>query len=298
MQMVIIESVKLVIALAILACIAKFREPKPLGDPFFAEQKWTLADAYKILLPITIAVFLLFILSRLVPTRSFDTILILQIITYVLYCTAIYILFWLNIKTPHSVTMNTFGLERDKFLQAAVLPTNIVTILFLACILFERKPSQMSAAGYTDMQTALILLLLGIGVLIIPPLEELLYRGILFPPVIRRIPKWQAIVCLSLVESLSHVQAKAEMIGLFLLFLFLYFLYGRSKSLYSPIIFHIGQNFITSRPQMKALLAAHIDGKILDQCFIWGILLFAFCINLSWFMRRKRNTGQESTRSA
>lgn len=292
MQMLIIETIKLVVALAILAYIAKFPETKPLCDPFFANQKWTLSDAYKILLPLLIAVFLLFILSKLVPKSSLDTRLVLQIFTGLLWGVAIYVPFLLIIKAPHGVTASTFGLQKSEFLQAAVLPTNIVTILFLAYIFAVKSPSQVNAFPYSDLEIRAGLLLLVTMVFVVPPVEELLYRGILYPPVRRRMPKWQAIACLSLVESLSHVQATYQIFGLFLWFLLFYFVYVRSKSLYSPIILHIGSNFIAARPQIKTLLAAHIDGKTLDQCFILSILLFAFFINLCWFIRRKRDSGQ------
>lgn len=292
MQMLITETIKLAIALGILAFIAKLPENKPVCDSFFGDQKWTLADAYKILLPLLIGVFLLFILSKLVPKSSLDTSLVLQIVTYLLWCIAIYAPFWLIIKTPHSVTASTFGLQNTEFLQSAVLPTNIVTILFLGSIFAVKSPSQLNAFPYTDMQIRLGLLFLVAMVFVTPLLEELLWRGILYPPVIRRMPKWQTIACLSFAESLSHMQATIEILGLFLWFLLFYFVYVRSKSLYSPIILHIGSNLITARPAIKTLLAAHIDGRILDQFFVWSILFFASCINLSWFIRKRRNLGQ------
>lgn len=297
--MLIIETVKLVVALAILVFIAKSHKTKPVCDPFFADQKWTLTDAYKILLPLLIGVFLLFMLSKLVPEPSLDTGLVLQIFTDLLWGVAIYVPFLLIIKDPHGVTARTFGLQKTEFLRAAVLPTNILTILFTILVLGSlfagKSSSQVNAFPYTDLEIRLGLLLLVTMVFVGPPVEELLYRGILYAPVIKRMPKWQAIACLSLVESLSHVQATYQIFGLFLWFLLFYFVYARSKSLYSPIILHIGSNFIAARPQIKTLLAAHIDGKTLDDYLIWSVLFFAFCINLCWFIQKKLNPGQTSS---
>jgi hypothetical protein len=80
MQMIIIETIKFFIALAILAFIAKFRETKPVCDSFFANQNWTLEEAYKILLPLLIAVFLLVAPLQLVPEPALLTSLILRLI--------------------------------------------------------------------------------------------------------------------------------------------------------------------------------------------------------------------------
>ncbi len=70
MQMLVIETIELVIAFAILAFIATLRETKPVADSFFADQRWTLADAYKIILPFEFAGFILFDLCRLLPEKG------------------------------------------------------------------------------------------------------------------------------------------------------------------------------------------------------------------------------------
>jgi membrane protease YdiL (CAAX protease family) len=295
MNPLIIETIKMAMVVAILIFIAKFRHTKPVCDPFFADQKWTLSDAYKILLPVLIAVFLLFVLSELVPSWSLKTRLLLQLITNSLWCVAIYVLFHVVIKTPYDVTATTFGLQTTEFLRAAVLPTNVVTILFLVTIPAVNSKFQLKAHPYTQMEILSGLLLMAMSVFVAPLLEELLWRGILYPPVIKRMPKWQTITCLCFAESLSHVQANVEMVGLFLTFLFLYFVYDKSKSLYSSIILHIGLNFIAARPVIEALLSTHIDRQALGIFFICIVLFFAFCINLAWFLWKKGNPGKTSS---
>jgi membrane protease YdiL (CAAX protease family) len=296
MQMIIIETMKLVIALVLLAIIAKLSETKPVCDPFFADQKWTLAEAYKVLVSLLALLIPSFILSRLYSDLHFDTRLILQLVTSSAWCIAISGLFWFFVKVPYNVNASTFGLQKAKFLSNAVVPANIVTFFFLSSILGEKSSPQLSPYVYTIKEISFGLVLLVVAVFVSSALEELLFRGILYPPVMRRIGKWQAIIYLSLTESLLHVQGNiGDTFGRFLTSLLLYFVYGRSKSLYGPIIFHIGFNAIAWQPRIKNLLAVHIDSKTLDHYSVWSILFLAFCINLSWFMRRKRNPGQSSS---
>jgi membrane protease YdiL (CAAX protease family) len=287
MPPLIIETIKMAMVVAILVYIAKCRDTQSVTDPFFADQKWTLTDAYKILLPVLIAVFLLFVLSELVPSWSLKTRLVLQLITNSLWCVAIYVLFHVVIKTPNGVTATTFGLQKTEFLRAAVLPTNVVTILFLVTIPAVNSKFQLKAHPYTEMEILSGLLLMAMSVFVAPLLEELLWRGILYPPVIKRMPKWKTITCLCFAESLSHVQANVEMVGFFSTFVLLYFVYGKSKSLYSSIILHIGLNFIAARPVIKMLLSAHVNGEMLDKFFICAVLFCAFFINVGWFIRKR-----------
>ena len=254
MQVLVIETIELVIALAILAFIATLRETKPVSDFFFADQKWTLSDAYKILLPFAFAGFILFWFVQILPKPSVHTRTVIDIGIYLVWCVGEFAIFWLVIKIPHKITASTFRLKKTEFLPAAVLPINVVTVLFLLAV---RNPPQPNAFLFQNVPILLNLLLLVTVIFVCPPFEELLWRGILYAPVIRRISKWQAIACLSLTESLLHMPETVEaLFWRFLGFLFRYFLYARNRSLYSPIIYHIGWNFVASRPHLKKLLSS------------------------------------------
>jgi membrane protease YdiL (CAAX protease family) len=290
MHVLVIETIELVIALAILAFIAKFRATKPVSDSFFADHRWTLADAYKILLPFAFAGFIIISLGRLLPEPSAHTKTVLNIGNILVWCVGQFAIFWLVIKIPHKITASTFGLQKTEFLPAAVLPINVVTVLFLST---ARNPPQSDPFLFPNVPILLNLLLLVTVIFVRPPLEELLWRGILYAPVTRRISKWQAIACLSLTESLLHMPENVEAIfWLFLGFLFLYFLYARNRSLYGPIIYHIGWNFIASRPHLHKLVSSCIDINIFDKYLIWSVLLFTICINLLWFIQKKTSPGQ------
>ena len=157
MQVLVIQTIELVIAFAILAFIAKFRATKPVSDPFFADQRWTLADAYKILLPFAFAGFIVSGLCRLLPEPSVYTRTVLRIGIYLVICVGPFAIFWLVIKIPHKITASTFGLKKTEFLPAAVLPINVVTVLFLLTV---RNPPQPDPFLFPNVPILLNLLLL------------------------------------------------------------------------------------------------------------------------------------------
>jgi hypothetical protein len=69
---VVLASIKLVIIAIILGWIARKNRNRPLGKSFFDDQKWTLGDAYKILIPflaLTYAQLVLVDPVRMHPTQ-------------------------------------------------------------------------------------------------------------------------------------------------------------------------------------------------------------------------------------
>jgi membrane protease YdiL (CAAX protease family) len=297
-DMPIFKIINPILALAILAIISMIHENRPVRDPFFADQKWTLTDAYKVFLPLFIILCAPPLVSQLLPNPPMDMRLVLQLITSSIWCIAIYALFCAVIKTSYGVTVSTFGLQKEKFLQSAVFPANIVMILLLGIVSGKEMVSQSSVYNYTMTDTSLGLFLLVVIVFVSPPLEELLFRGILYPPVTRRIGRWPAAVCLSCTFSVGHAIGDIRAaLGLFLSSLLLFYVYGRSKSLYSPIILHIGINCIVARPEIKRLLAANIDGAVLDKYFIGSFVFFTLLVNILCYIQSsgRSDTGKASS---
>jgi hypothetical protein len=58
MQAVIIGTVKMIAALVLLLAIARLPHDSSADDPFFAGQEWTLRDAYKVLIPYFVLLWL------------------------------------------------------------------------------------------------------------------------------------------------------------------------------------------------------------------------------------------------
>ncbi|MCF6186467.1 MAG: CPBP family intramembrane metalloprotease [Desulfobulbaceae bacterium] len=74
-------------------------------------------------------------------------------------------------------------------------------------------------------------------VLIAPVLEEILYRGIFFPPFERKLGSGGAICLISFLWALTHLNIDA-IASIFIMGLVLGYLYKQTKSLLSGIIFH------------------------------------------------------------
>ena len=235
---------KLLIALVILGIIARTREHRSEESLFFAQHKWTLRDAYGILifliavqfLDVVIAVWL----QAMPPTPavvviSGASIVIPLIITYCLYR--------INIRRHYGININLFGINKTKILKRGVGSANIVIIFFALLGAYREIPPLSPGASEWPIGFWLTVIVLGfLG----PAAEELLFRGILYAPVARRAGKWKAIMALSLVECLMHTNfGLAESVPQFLFWVLLYYIYVRNESLFVPIILHIGFNALS-----------------------------------------------------
>lgn len=303
MQIVIVSTIKLFIAAIILGLIAKFPGDRPpLKEPFFAGQKWTLTDAYKVLAPMCIMLWVTLVLSQIVPYPGPSWQLKLQLITSSIWCIAVYALFHFIIFKRYRMDVTVLGLDKAKFLRAAILAMNIVIILFLFSLLLKiDSPAVISiAVDYSKSEMSVFLLLTFIIVFISPVLEELLWRGILYAPVARKVGPWQAAALLSLAEGLLHFQGYLpHTIGHFLSSLLCYYVYKRGKSLYAPIIIHIGYNFCGSRLVIEKALASHFDSRVLDKYYIYAVVFCGIIVNALWltklFTKKLNSTGSTST---
>jgi len=303
MHLIIISTAKLIIALVILAVITKTPHDRTLQDPFFADQKWTLIDAYKILLPLCTLLMLTSVLSQMWGYPPVHLQLILQLITSSIWSLAIYGLFHFIIEKPYRITPSIFGLDKAK-LSAGVLPLNIVIILFLFSLGIKSDSLGIISVAieYSKSGVLLFLLLMLVINVISPVFEELLWRGILYVPVARKVGTWQAIGLLSFVESLLHLHGGLhETAGHFLYGLLCFYFYKRSRSLYGPIILHIGRNLCVSRLVIGKALAPYADGRVIDKYYVYTFFFCGFIINAIWlinFLRKKLNSTGNASSSA
>lgn len=123
-----------------------------------------------------------------------------------------------------------------------------------------------------------------------PVLEELLFRGILYTPVARRIGVWKAMGLVSVVGSLNHLHAtEVQTLWLFAFLFLLCYGYVRSASLYGPIIWHATLNFVVFRPEVATAFAGYVSGQTLDRYYFCGLFLLLLVVNSLWLtMKSKR----------
>jgi hypothetical protein len=76
-----------------------------------------------------------------------------------------------------------------------------------------------------------------------PAVEEIVYRGLLYVPLHRKLGKYGAILLSSLLWSYGHHSSSpSATIGTFIIGLILGWLYERSGSLIPPMVFHAFKN--------------------------------------------------------
>jgi membrane protease YdiL (CAAX protease family) len=288
MENMIIAIVKLIMALAILGFIA--RVPENLSDhcPFFAQHKWTLRDAYRILFcliavqfldAILFAVWLRFLpRTPVVILMSGAVLVIPSIITCCLY--------YFTISRHYGINVSIFGIDKSKFLKRGLVSANITMILFALLGAFRAIPPLSPGASEWPIGFLLTVAVLGfLG----PATEELLFRGILYAPVARRAGKWKAIIALSLVECLMHTNFGIEQsIPQFLFWILLYHIYVRSESLLSPIILHMAFNALSWQPMGMAMMASCMDIRSVRLFWISGPLLALLVMFAFWLAASRK----------
>lgn len=100
----------------------------------------------------------------------------------------------------------------------------------------------LSNAQAWGQPSYLLTMLLGVVVLA-PIMEEMVFRGLLYGWLRRRLNLWQAGALAAMAHALLHFDLGA-LPGLFALFLFLAWIYEYSQSLWVPAIIHAAHNFL------------------------------------------------------
>lgn len=283
---------QIVVALGLLAAIAVVPEESPSDDPFFALHTWTLTDAYKNIVPacfMGMIFFSLFVLYR-------DALPLLIYTVLPTFCLVIYGLYYFTIKRPYRIDVTIFGLDRPKFLKSGILPANIVIVFFIYLALREEECSIMWMSRQPRFGDSVYLLTFVSFGFVIPVLEELVFRGILYAPVMRRIGTWKAIASLTVIEILLHpgVMDVLQICWQLFIWILLFSVYVKSKSLFGPIILHIGFNLGFWEPASIGMLARHLGVGlgIVQKLYIFTSVLALLVINALWlaaFLRKRRS---------
>jgi membrane protease YdiL (CAAX protease family) len=280
----ILGAARLVAVLVILMIVAKMGHLRSLEHPFFEDQKWTLNDAYKIVIPLLALTYLQFSFHSALTEYG-------NCITAIFgsaYCISIYACYYFFIKRRYAISTITLGLDKKKFFKTGILNLNIAVILLLLLIVLEPKltgPLPDIPYRHITPRVFLYLITVLLSVFVGPVLEELLFRGILFAPVARRTGAWKAVALLSLIGGLWHWQhTDILMLRDIAVFALLYYLYIKSQSLYTPIIWHLTLNFAASRSETVTVLESYIDSNTLDGYYIYTLLSLLFLANFLWLI--------------
>ena len=81
-----------------------------------------------------------------------------------------------------------------------------------------------------------------VGIILGPSIEEFIYRGLIYPPLYRKVGRFMAVVLSSLIWTSGHFESLVSWVGIFLIGIMLAWLYDRNGSLIHPIVFHMFRN--------------------------------------------------------
>ena len=156
-----------------------------------------------------------------------------------------------------SVAMNIlgFGWERiglKKFQSKAllwVIPASIVyffvsSVFTLLAMKFIPgfNADQAQDVGFSNVTTSADLIITFVALVILTPIfEEIVFRGVLFRGLRRRLPFWFAAIITSLAFALAHLQLNVA-VDTFALSLVLCYLVEKSDSVFPAILLHATKN--------------------------------------------------------
>lgn len=280
MNAIILCTTNLIISVGILAIISKVRYNKIIDEPFIDNHNWSLIDAYKVAIPVIILSWLMLAISNLCQKQY----LAVPLISIMLWCISICLGYFYFIKRPYLVRMSVFGLDKSHFLRIGVLYINIVLIIIVILINTEAHHKTIHQNNIRLSTDVILFSLTMLIVLFISPvLEELLFRGILYAPTVKKIGTWKSIILLSLVETLIHPYHNMLKFMICLLFwIILYYCYDKYHSLYVTIVLHIGLNLYNAHIDINNVLITIIDINIIDSYITYGALFILSIIDIIW----------------
>ena len=129
----ILATVKLIVLVIFFVLIARMHEGHALPSPFFEGQRWTLNDAYKIVIPLLALHYLIFMIHHQMLTQHGSS---LAAVYAPIYSVVIYGGCLLFIRNKYDLRAVEFGLDKVKFFTSGVRNANIalaIALLFIIC---------------------------------------------------------------------------------------------------------------------------------------------------------------------
>ena len=184
--------------------------------------------------------------------------------------------------------------ELNKFKGATVAPIIIGGIAFNFTISYLMNLIPFPESWIESYQASSSEVLGGTGialwisvVIMAPLVEELAFRGFMYTRLKQGMPKWIAVIITSLIFGIVHGTI-IWAIYTFVFSLALIFVFERTKSLWSSILFHMSFNFVGAFMSTWPELAEKLDGTWL---MIGSITVFL--VAAVWFTLVSRNKVKE-----
>ncbi|MEW6351492.1 MAG: CPBP family intramembrane glutamic endopeptidase [Thermodesulfobacteriota bacterium] len=277
---VVIPIARFLIAALVLWLIFALWKTKVDDSKVFARQKWTLTDAYKAFaygpLPMVVVPYLMSLWLGPVPLQT-------NRMAWNNVCIWVFGCYYATVGKPYGVKLVDFGIDKAHFFGSGVFALNVAAGYYLLSatgITIPPLDSVFRAASPPVSSTFDA----GLYGFILAFCEELLFRGVLYAPVARRVGGGTAIVGLALAECLIHTTLDAgQSIVMFLVFAAFYLNYSLTESLLGPLILHIGINVPVWQPVTMAAATGYLACDTVKFLFI-GAPLVALLIVDGWWL--------------
>jgi len=210
--------------------------------------KWSLIPAIIAIGFVETNIIAFAILNQIVALRKYQfNPFLLEILAFISYCLVLILSFTL-LRYGYKVSIiGVFQLRLNLLpfilkIGAILSIVNILSIYFLDLNIMA-GPLKGGLELIKSMRPKTFVLFGFVTIILAPIVEEIVYRGLLYVPLHRKIGRYGAIILSALVWSyVHHFPSLLAIIGTFIFGLILGWLYDRSGSLVPPIIFHAFKN--------------------------------------------------------
>jgi membrane protease YdiL (CAAX protease family) len=209
---------------------------------------WSLVTAIIVIGFVETNIIASAILNQIATIRNYQfNSLLSEIVSFISYCFVLILAFTLLRYVYKVSIVGVFQLRLKIFpfifkIGGILLVVNVLSTYFLDLNIMA-GPLMGELELIKSMRPKTFILFGFVTIILAPIVEEIVYRGLLYVPLHRKIGRYGAIIVSAIVWSFGHHFPSLSTIGgTFIIGLILGWLYDKNGSLLPPIIFHMFKN--------------------------------------------------------
>jgi CAAX protease family protein len=285
-----VQDLKLLLPLTLVVAAGLRRESYRPRSRLFDLQCWTYVDVVLLFAVLTATAFFGDLLNRL----SLTPIAVLALGLFLQAAIVLSTIYWL-LRSKYKLPMSALGFDKNVLYHLAWPFAVVFAILslvgiFWSLLLFIDRPvaqlmtlpgaprpgSRLQALGPTSPSALGMALFYYLDILLLmPAMEEILFRGFAYTPVFRRFGKWNAAVFTAVLWALGHPLGLPRTALITLTGVLYAFLYQRTESLLPSLSFHVAGNTVFTIGWLLSDLT-HADRLVLPTTVVSCILFVIF----------------------
>lgn len=242
--------VSIYIPVLLLLVINRFRNKYEPKNEILKSCNWSLLPATALIfIAISSQVVVALWIKNLISIKSIFPYnhLNSQLFKLFYYCLSL-VLVYLVLRYTYKVHITKVFNFKSYHFPLILKVCSILTVLHVLDALVARnRPGPAAVSNLKLLDTQSLILFLFVAIFVAPIAEEIIFRGLLYSPLYRKMGRYPAIILSALIWTYGHSLEMYPRItifafGIFVIGILLAWLYDRSGSLFPSIIVHMFQN--------------------------------------------------------